>query len=203
MTYRILTGEGNGLYSELRSRFIAHAVPVTSVEEAMMVVELEREKYHDARHCCWAYVVGIRECEERCSDDGEPSSTAGKPILGRIHSLHLTNVVVTVVRYFGGKLLGTSGLIIAYRTAAEAALTDAPKEARRLRHEMTLRFPYDRINSIIMLMRDHAVETLHFTSDLEGYIYQVSVEDRHLREFLADAERHYYLTIDDLHPAED
>ena len=97
-SYRSLTGEGAGLYSELRSRFISRAVPVTSVEEAMAVVEEERAKYHDARHCCWAYVVGIREREERCNDDGEPSSTAGKPILGRIHALELTNVVVTVVR---------------------------------------------------------------------------------------------------------
>lgn len=195
-SYRSLTGEGVGLYSELRSRFISRAVPVTSVEEAMAVVEEERAKYHDARHCCWAYVVGIREREERCSDDGEPSSTAGKPILGRIHALELTNVVVTVVRYFGGKLLGTSGLIVAYREAARLALDDAPIEETLLTTELTLRFPYERINPVMMLLRDYEVETLDSTSDLEGYIWQVAVEDARLPLFLEAARSLYYLRMD-------
>ena len=195
-SYRSLTGEGTGLYSELRSRFISRAVPVTSVEEAMAVVEEERAKYHDARHCCWAYVVGIREREERCNDDGEPSSTAGKPILGRIHALELTNVVVTVVRYFGGKLLGTSGLIVAYREAARLALEDAPIEETLLRTTLTLRFPYDRINPVMMLLRDHEVETLDSTSDLERYIWQVAVEDARLPLFLEAARSLYYLRME-------
>ena len=195
-SYRSLTAEGAGLYTELRSRFISRAVPVETVEEAMAVIEEERTKYHDARHCCWAYVVGIREREERCSDDGEPSSTAGKPILGRIHALGLTGVVVTVVRYFGGKLLGTSGLIVAYRTAAELALTDAPHKETILTTQLALRFPYDKINPVMMLLRDYEVETIDSTSDLEGYIWQVAVEDARLPLFLEAAKLHYYLRID-------
>lgn len=196
-SYRSPSGEGAGQYTELRSRFISRAVPVETVEEAMAVIEEERSKYHDARHCCWAYVVGIKEREERCSDDGEPSSTAGKPILGRIHAMELTNVVVTVVRYFGGKLLGTSGLIVAYRTAAELALSDAPIEETILRTPLTLRFPYDQINPIMMLLRDYEAETLDSTSDLEGYIWHITVEDARLDDFRAAAATHYYLTLDE------
>lgn len=193
---RLLTGEGHGLYSESRSRFISRAVPVTTVEEAMTVIDEERRRYHDARHCCWAYVVGIEDRNERCNDDGEPSSTAGRPILGRIRALGLTNVVVTVVRYFGGKLLGTSGLIVAYRTAAEAALADAPQEERLLRRSLSLRFPYDRINPVMMLLRDHDAETVDLTSDTHGYILRILVSESRLEDFTRDAERLYDLKLE-------
>ena len=110
------------------SRFLAFALPVSSVDDARECIALYANEYHDARHVCWAYMIGADRLTFLSSDNGEPSGTAGKPILGQINSLGLTNVVVIVVRYFGGIKLGTSGLIVAYREAARMALDDAGDE---------------------------------------------------------------------------
>ena len=114
-----------GFYSEKRSKFLAFAFHVTTEEEIKEIVSEYRQKYYDARHVCWAYMLGAQRTEFRANDDGEPSSTAGKPILGQINKNELTDILIIVVRYYGGVNLGTSGLIVAYRTAAAEAIANA------------------------------------------------------------------------------
>ena len=117
-TYRTIKQVAEGYYSEKRSRFISYAIPVRSLEEVKERLREYRKRYFDARHVCWAYMLGPDRSTFRANDDGEPSSTAGKPILGQINSNELTDILIVVVRYFGGIELGTSGLIVAYRCHA-------------------------------------------------------------------------------------
>ena len=120
--YKTVKGVSQGIYREKMSRFLAFAEPVSNAEEARAVIKRYANEYHDARHCCWAYMIGTERNEYLSSDNGEPSGTAGKPILGQINSFELTNIVIVVIRYFGGIKLGTSGLIVAYREAAKLAI---------------------------------------------------------------------------------
>lgn len=145
--------EGEGVYREKMSRFLAFALPATSVDEAKECIALYANKYHDARHVCWAYMIGADRLTYLSSDNGEPSGTAGKPILGQINSLGLTNVVVIVVRYFGGIKLGTSGLIVAYREAARLALEDAGTVEGREMTTMSVTFPYLAMNDVMKLVK--------------------------------------------------
>lgn len=135
------------------SRFLAFALPVSSVDEARECIALYANEYHDARHVCWAYMVGADRLTYLSSDNGEPSGTAGKPILGQINSLGLTNVVVIVVRYFGGIKLGTSGLITAYREAARLALDDAGTVEGREMTQMSVTFPYLAMNDVMKIIK--------------------------------------------------
>ena len=121
-SYKTIKQVAEGYYTEKRSRFISYAIPVRTVEEVKEQLEKYRKQYYDARHVCWAYMLGPERQTFRANDDGEPSSTAGKPILGQINSNELTDLLIVVVRYFGGIELGTSGLIVAYRTAAAEAI---------------------------------------------------------------------------------
>lgn len=145
--------EGEGVYREKMSRFLAFALPATSIDEAKECIALYANKYHDARHVCWAYMIGADRLTYLSSDNGEPSGTAGKPILGQINSLGLTNVVVIVVRYFGGIKLGTSGLIVAYREAARLALEDAGTVEGREMATMSVTFPYLAMNDVMKLVK--------------------------------------------------
>lgn len=160
----------------------------------MSVVAELRKKYYDARHVCWAYVVGKRDREERANDDGEPSSTAGKPILGQIISHDLTDVVVAVARYFGGVKLGTGGLIVAYRTAADEAITAGEVEEHLLYTKYRLRFPFDLINPVMMLLRAEGAVTLGSDTDTEGYIWDVEVPDQDVERWEKAASELYQLT---------
>ncbi len=144
----------SGTYSELRSKFLAFAIPVRTADEAMDWVERYQKEYYDARHVCWAYRLGADGQEYRSNDNGEPSGTAGKPILGQIVSHNVSDVLVVVVRYFGGVKLGTSGLIVAYRTAANEALTAANKTQRLVEQQMTLTFTYDHMNLVMRMVKD-------------------------------------------------
>lgn len=145
--------EGEGVYREKMSHFLAFALPATSIDEAKECIALYANKYHDARHVCWAYMIGADRLTYLSSDNGEPSGTAGKPILGQINSLGLTNVVVIVVRYFGGIKLGTSGLIVAYREAARLALEDAGTVEGREMTTMSVIFPYLAMNDVMKLVK--------------------------------------------------
>lgn len=120
----------------------------------MSIIKAYRKKYYDARHCCYAYMLGEDYADFRSNDDGEPSSTAGKPILGQINKLELTNVLVVVIRYYGGVNLGTGGLIVAYRTAAEEALAKATIEERFVLEQITYRFTYPMINSVMRVIKE-------------------------------------------------
>lgn len=157
-TYRTIARPCEGLYKEKMSRFLSFAHPVQTVDEAMAVVARYKKEYFDARHCCWAYVIGPDRAVFRSNDDGEPSGTAGKPILGQINSAGLTNVVVCVVRYFGGIKLGTSGLIVAYRTAAAEALNAAEAVERIVTTRLTVEFPYELMGDAMRVAKDEGAD---------------------------------------------
>ena len=145
---------GEGYYSEKRSKFLAFAYHVDSVDEALELVKEYRKKYYDARHCCYAYRVGFDGTEFRANDDGEPSSTAGKPILGQIDSNSLTNTFICVIRYYGGINLGTGGLIVAYREAAADALANSEIEEKFIEEEVTYSFSYPMMNAVMRIIKD-------------------------------------------------
>lgn len=145
---------GEGYYSEKRSKFLAFAHHVDSVDEALELVKEYRKKYYDARHCCYAYRVGFDGTEFRANDDGEPSSTAGKPILGQIDSNGLTNTFICVIRYYGGINLGTGGLIVAYREAAADALANSEIEEKFIEEEVTYSFSYPMMNAVMRIIKD-------------------------------------------------
>lgn len=154
-TYKTVSKEVcEGFYSEKRSKFLAFVHHVDSVDEAMAIVKEYRKKYYDARHCCYAYVLGSDRADFRANDDGEPSSTAGKPILGQLNRLELTDVLVVVIRYYGGVNLGTGGLIVAYRTATEDALSKAVIEEKFVEERITYRFTYPMINAVMRVFKE-------------------------------------------------
>lgn len=154
-----------GFYSEKRSKFLAFAFHVTTEEEIKEIVSEYRKKYYDARHVCWAYMLGAQRTEFRANDDGEPSSTAGKPILGQINKNELTDILIIVVRYYGGVNLGTSGLIVAYRTAAAEAIANA--EVIKLYDEevVTYDFPYVMMNDVMKIIKDMSPRIVNRTYD--------------------------------------
>ena len=154
-----------GFYSEKRSKFLAFAFHVTTEEEIKEIVSEYRKKYYDARHVCWAYMLGAQRTEFRANDDGEPSSTAGKPILGQINKNELTDILIIVVRYNGGANLGTSGLIVAYRTAAAEAIANA--EVIKLYDEevVTYDFPYVMMNDVMKIIKDMSPRIVNQTYD--------------------------------------
>ncbi|MDE7387170.1 MAG: YigZ family protein [Muribaculaceae bacterium] len=153
-TYYTIDSVGEGVYREKMSKFMAFAVPVSTATEAREVIATYTNRYHDARHVCWAYMVGAARTEYLSSDNGEPSGTAGKPILGQINSFNLTNVVVIVVRYFGGIKLGTSGLIVAYREAAREAITASHIIECHEQAEVSFTFPYLAMEPVMRLVKN-------------------------------------------------
>ena len=152
--YRTITNTGEGTYSEKRSKFLAFSHHVENVDEVKEILQAYRKKYYDARHVCYAYVLGPERNEFRANDDGEPGSTAGKPILGQINSNGLTDVLVVVVRYYGGVNLGTGGLIGAYKTAAAEALAASDVVTRQVEEVVTYSFPYVMMNSVMRVVKE-------------------------------------------------
>lgn len=159
-SYFTLEHEGQSKVTEKMSRFLGFAVTVTDPEEAKAVIRDYRNRYHDARHLCWAYTIGEERELWQLNDNGEPSGTAGKPILGQINSFGLTDVVVVVVRYFGGIKLGTSGLIAAYREAARLALSEAIVEERHDMADISFSFPYLAMNDVMKLTKGSDVSVV-------------------------------------------
>ena len=153
-SYKTIQGTGEGYYTEKRSKFLAFAHHVESAEEVKEIVDSYRKKYYDARHCCYAYMLGADRSAYRANDDGEPSSTAGKPILGQINSKELTNILICVIRYYGGVNLGTGGLIVAYRTAAADAISHCEIVERLVEEEVTFSFSYPMMNGVMRVIKD-------------------------------------------------
>ncbi len=153
-TYKTIEGQSEGFYSEKRSKFYAFAHHVESVGEVKAIVDDYRKKYYDARHCCYAYMLGADRDTFRANDDGEPSSTAGKPIMGQINSNGLTNVLICVIRYYGGVNLGTGGLIVAYRTAAADALANARVVERTVEERVSYQFSYPMMGGVMQVVKD-------------------------------------------------
>ncbi|MDD2515153.1 MAG: YigZ family protein [Proteiniphilum sp.] len=153
--YKTIEHPAEGYLTEKKSKFISHIVPVKSAEEVKEIVEEHRKKYYDARHVCWAYMLGWEREEFRANDDGEPSGTAGKPILGQINSAELTDVLILVVRYFGGTLLGTGGLIRAYKEAAADAIAHAEIVEKTVDDRIVIRFEYPLLNEVMRLLKQY------------------------------------------------
>jgi uncharacterized YigZ family protein len=153
-TYKTIRYESEGIYRDKGSRFLAFVIPVTSQDEIKPILEDYRKKYHDARHHCFAYIIGYDKSIWRSNDDGEPSGTAGKPILGQINSNDLTNILIIVVRYFGGTLLGVSGLINAYRNATADAISKAEIIECTVKEYYRLIFPYSSMNDVMKIIKD-------------------------------------------------
>ena len=163
--YYTVKGTGESRYTEKMSRFLAFVFPVTTAEEAREEIKKLQNKYHDARHVCWAYVVGPDGKEWQLNDNGEPSGTAGKPILGQIRSFGVTNVAIGVVRYFGGIKLGTSGLIAAYREAARLALEDAGRQEMRKLTQLRITFPYVGADGVMKVSKMEGVRVVERSFD--------------------------------------
>ena len=166
-TYKTIVAPSEGIYTEKRSKFIAIALPVRTVEEVKMRLEEYQKKYYDARHVCYAYMLGHERKDFRANDNGEPSGTAGKPILGQINSNELTDVLVIVVRYFGGIKLGTSGLIVAYRTAAAEALAAAAFVERTVDDEVEVLFEYPFMNDVMRVVKEEEPTIVSQTYDMD------------------------------------
>lgn len=157
-SYKTIKSLAEGTYSEKRSKFLAFAIPVSSLDEVKLYVAEYQKKYYDARHCCYAYMLGHERLEFRANDNGEPSGTAGKPILGQINSNELTNILIIVVRYFGGIKLGTSGLIVAYKAAAAEAIAAAEIIEKTVDEDVVFSFEYPFMNDVMRIVKEENPE---------------------------------------------
>ena len=155
-SYLTIKEQAEGQYSEKRSKFLAFAFPVSTVEEVKALLAEYQKKYYDARHVCYAYMLGPERTEFRANDNGEPSGTAGKPILGQINSNNLTNILILVVRYFGGIKLGTSGLIVAYRAAAAEAIAAATVIEKTVDENIEIAFEFPMMNSVMRIVKEES-----------------------------------------------
>ena len=156
--YYTIASDGEGVYKEKMSKFLAFAKKARNADEAKAIIKTIQNEYHDARHVCWAYMIGPARNEWQLNDNGEPSGTAGRPILGQINSFGVTDVVVAVVRYFGGIKLGTPGLIAAYKEAARLALEDAGKKEMYKLQTISINFPYQSANEVMKIAKGEDIE---------------------------------------------
>lgn len=166
-TYKTIEGQSEAIYTEKRSKFIAIAIPVRTLTEVKAHLEEYQKKYYDAHHVCYAYMLGAERKEFRANDNGEPSGTAGKPILGQINSNELTDILIIVVRYFGGIKLGTSGLIVAYRTAAAQAIAEATIIEKTVDQDVKIVFEYPFMNDVMRIVKEEAPEILEQSYDMD------------------------------------
>jgi uncharacterized YigZ family protein len=159
-SYKTIATVSKGYITEQRSKFISFAVPLQTPAQVKEIVANYRKQYYDARHVCWAYMLGADRCQFRVNDDGEPSSTAGKPILGVINSNELTDVLIVVIRYFGGVKLGTSGLIAAYRAAAQDAVSNAQIIEKTVNEDIFITFKYPFLNNVMKIIKEEQAQIL-------------------------------------------
>ena len=188
--FKTLAAPSEGIYKEKMSKFLSFAIPVTSATEAKEIIKQYQKQYYDARHVCWAYMIGTERNEFLSSDNGEPSGTAGKPILGQINSFGLTNVLIIVVRYFGGILLGTSGLIVAYREAAAEAINNGTILECHQQATVTFTFPYlGMIDVMKLVKRDNLKVTEQEFDNLCKMTIQANLDDiPALKQKIADID---------------
>ena len=166
-TYKTITSLSEGIYTEKRSKFIAIAIPVRTLEEVKSHLETYQKKYYDARHVCYAYMLGHERLNFRANDNGEPSGTAGKPILGQINSNEMTDILIIVVRYFGGIKLGTSGLIVSYKAAAAEAIANATIIEKTVDDDISVAFEYPFMNDIMRIVKEEEPEILEQSYDMD------------------------------------
>lgn len=192
--YRTIANSAEGLYKEKGSRFISFAFPVSAEEQIREIIAELKDKYYDARHHCYAWRLGLDKTYYRANDDGEPSSTAGKPILGQIQSNGLTNVLIVVIRYFGGIKLGVSGLINAYREAAVDALRNAVVIEKTIDVPLRIRFSYLVLNDVMKIVKEEAPEILERHFEL-GCEMLLSIRQSELQTFKARLQKVDSLTV--------
>jgi uncharacterized YigZ family protein len=186
--YLTISKPAEGFFKDRGSKFLAFAYPVSSEIEIKEIQEKLRSDYHDARHHCFAYMLGLNKDIFRANDDGEPSSTAGKPILGQIRSFNLTNILVVVIRYFGGTKLGVGGLINAYKTATEDALKNA-KIIKKILHDIyELKFEYPVMNDIMKILKEEKIETYDQNFELSCSI-SLSLRKANIEKVLSKFDR--------------
>lgn len=166
-TYRTITELSESIYTEKRSKFIAIALPVSTLEEIKVHLDVYQKKYYDARHLCYAYMLGHERKDFRANDNGEPSGTAGKPILGQINSNELTDILIIVVRYFGGIKLGTSGLIVAYKAAAAEAIATATIVEKTVDDDIAVMFEYPFMNDVMRIVKEEEPTILSQSYDMD------------------------------------
>lgn len=166
-TYKTIKYPSQGVYKEKGSKFLAFAYPIATEAEAKARLDELRKQYFDARHHCYAYILGADKAAYRINDDGEPSSTAGKPIYGQLLSHDLTNIIIVVVRYFGGIKLGVPGLINAYRTATKDAIDNAIIIERNITEVYNLQFTYEQMNSVMKILKDNNLPQCNQKFELE------------------------------------
>ncbi|HEY5593174.1 MAG TPA: YigZ family protein [Paludibacter sp.] len=159
-TYKTIATPTEGIYKEKGSKFLSFAHPVHNVDEVKELVKNYRKEYYDARHVCYAYMLGAERKEWRANDDGEPSGTAGRPIIGQINSRELTNILVIVVRYFGGILLGTGGLVVAYKEATADALEQAEIIEKTVDCQFTIHFEYTLMNDVMRAVKENNAQIM-------------------------------------------
>ncbi len=153
-SYLSIAGESRGTYREKSSKFLAYAIPVIDEAEIKEKLEFLRKEFYDANHFCYAYRIGHETPAYRTNDDGEPSGSAGKPIYGQILSNNLTDILIVVIRYFGGKKLGIPGLIKAYRTAAKESLNQAQFIIKFITFHYQIHFPYTSMNEVMRILKE-------------------------------------------------
>ena len=170
-TYLTISSPSEALYKDKGSKFYAFAYPVQTVEQIKDILAEKRKEYYDARHVCYAYMLGYERNVFRANDDGEPSGTAGRPILGQINSSNLTDILIIVVRYFGGTLLGTSGLIQAYKTSAAEAIAAATIEERIVEKTFVSKFGYQDLNAVMRIMKDFDLAIVNQVQEMDCTLY--------------------------------
>ena len=170
-TYLTISSPSEALYKDKGSKFYAFAYPVQTVEQIKEILAEKRKEYYDARHVCYAYMLGYERGVFRANDDGEPSGTAGRPILGQINSSNLTDILIIVVRYFGGTLLGTSGLIQAYKTSAAEAIAAATIEERIVEKTFVSKFGYQDLNAVMRIMKDFDLAIVNQVQEMDCTLY--------------------------------
>jgi len=193
-TYKTIIAPTEGIYKEKGSKFLSFAMPVNNSDEVKELVKNYRKEYYDSRHVCYAYMLGAERKEWRANDDGEPSGTAGRPILGQINSRELTNILVVVVRYFGGILLGTGGLVVAYKEATADALNQAEIIERTVDETISINFDYMLINEVMKIIKDTNTKILSQNFD-NLCSMQLSIRKQDVKLLIKKLEKMNSLTI--------
>jgi uncharacterized YigZ family protein len=179
--YKTIASTSQGIYKEKGSRFVSIAIPISGQEEIKPIIDRIKKDHHEARHHCYAYMIGYERNIWRVNDDGEPSGTAGRPILGQINSFGLTNIIIVVSRYFGGTLLGVSGLLNAYRSAAESALKNAELTEKTVNEYFEISYPYISMNDVMRILKEENIGQSEQSFDIECRIiinFRVSVKEK-------------------------
>ena len=179
--YKTIATTSQGIFKEKGNRFVSFAVPISSQEEIKPIIDKIRKEHHEARHHCYAYIIGHERIIWWVNDDGEPSGTAGRPILGQINSFGLTNIIIVVSRYFGGTLLGVSGLINAYRSAAESALRNAELTEKTVNEYYKITYPYISMNDVMKILKEENIGQSEQSFDIECNIllnFRVSAKEK-------------------------